>query len=123
MGLAPAPLEPRSGSALFCPCCVLAGPGFGGSRSGVLPCAVSSVRLTNPNTGLSLSPSLKRTTDVMFGGKQVVVCGYGEVSFVSGSQWSCESACPRAILPLSSTACFFPVQRPLALDIGVEQTW
>ena len=23
---------------------------------------------------------LKRTTDVMFGGKQVVVCGYGEVS-------------------------------------------
>ena len=22
---------------------------------------------------------LKRTTDVMFGGKQVVVCGYGEV--------------------------------------------
>lgn len=23
--------------------------------------------------------SLKRTTDVMFGGKQVVVCGYGEV--------------------------------------------
>uniref|UniRef100_A0A8C3KIU3 Adenosylhomocysteinase like 1 n=1 Tax=Calidris pygmaea TaxID=425635 RepID=A0A8C3KIU3_9CHAR len=37
------------------------------------------MRLTNPNTGLSLSPSLKRTTDVMFGGKQVVVCGYGEV--------------------------------------------
>ena len=24
-------------------------------------------------------PRLKRTTDVMFGGKQVVVCGYGEV--------------------------------------------
>jgi len=23
--------------------------------------------------------SLKRTTDIMFGGKQVVVCGYGEV--------------------------------------------
>lgn len=23
--------------------------------------------------------SLKRTTDMMFGGKQVVVCGYGEV--------------------------------------------
>jgi len=23
--------------------------------------------------------SLKRSTDVMFGGKQVVVCGYGEV--------------------------------------------
>ncbi|KAK2526571.1 hypothetical protein Q9233_008341 [Columba guinea] len=42
-------------------------------------CAVSGVRWTNPNTGLSLSPSLKRTTDVMFGGKQVVVCGYGEV--------------------------------------------
>lgn len=28
---------------------------------------------------------LKRTTDVMFGGKQVVVCGYGEVGFyISG---------------------------------------
>ncbi|NWR94502.1 SAHH3 Adenosylhomocysteinase, partial [Furnarius figulus] len=26
-----------------------------------------------------LFPSLKRTTDMMFGGKQVVVCGYGEV--------------------------------------------
>lgn len=26
-----------------------------------------------------LCSSLKRTTDVMFGGKQVVVCGYGEV--------------------------------------------
>lgn len=26
--------------------------------------------------------SLKRTTDVMFGGKQVVVCGYGEVRFL-----------------------------------------
>ena len=24
--------------------------------------------------------SLKRTTDVMFGGKQVLVCGYGEVN-------------------------------------------
>lgn len=23
---------------------------------------------------------LKRTTDVMFGGKQVIICGYGEVS-------------------------------------------
>lgn len=23
--------------------------------------------------------SLKRTTDIMFGGKQVIVCGYGEV--------------------------------------------
>ena len=26
-----------------------------------------------------LIPRLKRTTDVMFGGKQVIVCGYGEV--------------------------------------------
>lgn len=26
-----------------------------------------------------VSGSLKRTTDIMFGGKQVVVCGYGEV--------------------------------------------
>lgn len=26
-----------------------------------------------------LNPSLKRTTDMMFGGKQVVLCGYGEV--------------------------------------------
>ena len=23
---------------------------------------------------------LKRTTDVMFGGKQIIICGYGEVS-------------------------------------------
>ena len=29
---------------------------------------------------LSTLDRLKRTTDVMFGGKQVVVCGYGEVS-------------------------------------------
>lgn len=28
---------------------------------------------------LTLYLSLKRSTDVMFGGKQVVVCGYGEV--------------------------------------------
>lgn len=97
---APAPPGQTSGSSLLCPCCVFAGPGFGGSRRGALPCAVSGVRLTNPNTGLSLSPSLKRTTDVMFGGKQVVVCGYGEVSFLSGRRWSCESASPRAILPL-----------------------
>lgn len=27
----------------------------------------------------SILDGLKRTTDVMFGGKQVVVCGYGEV--------------------------------------------
>lgn len=27
-----------------------------------------------------VSDSLKRTTDIMFGGKQVVVCGYGEVN-------------------------------------------
>lgn len=30
--------------------------------------------------GFACFDSLKRTTDVMFGGKQVVVCGYGEVS-------------------------------------------
>lgn len=30
-------------------------------------------------TGLNWSFRLKRTTDVMFGGKQVLVCGYGEV--------------------------------------------
>lgn len=29
----------------------------------------------------SATPRLKRTTDMMFGGKQVVVCGYGEVRF------------------------------------------
>lgn len=29
---------------------------------------------------LLVSASLKRTTDIMFGGKQVVVCGYGEVN-------------------------------------------
>lgn len=27
----------------------------------------------------SIIDSLKRSTDVMFGGKQVVICGYGEV--------------------------------------------
>ena len=27
----------------------------------------------------SIIDSLKRTTDIMFGGKQVVVCGYGQV--------------------------------------------
>ena len=26
---------------------------------------------------------MKRATDIMFGGKQVVICGYGEVGFVS----------------------------------------
>lgn len=31
---------------------------------------------------LTLIYSLKRTTDVMFGGKQVVVCGYGEVEWI-----------------------------------------
>lgn len=31
---------------------------------------------------LTLIYRLKRTTDVMFGGKQVVVCGYGEVEWI-----------------------------------------
>lgn len=31
-------------------------------------------------TVLGLCFRLRRTTDIMFGGKQVVVCGYGEVS-------------------------------------------
>lgn len=66
-------------------------------------CAISGVRLTNPNTGLSLSPSLKRTTDVMFGGKQVVVCGYGEVSFESSSE-GCESAFSSAQQPAAPSA-------------------
>ena len=35
---------------------------------------------------LFLSLSLKRTTDVMFGGKQVVVCGYGEVRLTHGNK-------------------------------------
>lgn len=30
-------------------------------------------------TQMAYNFSLKRSTDVMFGGKQVVVCGYGEV--------------------------------------------
>ena len=30
-------------------------------------------------TYFSLKNSLKRSTDLMFGGKQVVICGYGEV--------------------------------------------
>ncbi|NXR14141.1 SAHH2 protein, partial [Semnornis frantzii] len=56
----------------------------------------------------SILDGLKRTTDVMFGGKQVVVCGYGEVSFRGSSGWSCESAsplscalpCPLRVLPM-----------------------
>lgn len=74
------------------------GARFGGALA-ALPCAISGVRWTNPNTGLFLSSSLKRTTDVMFGGKQVVVCGYGEVSFISGCWWSCESASPEPPFP------------------------
>lgn len=31
------------------------------------------------NTSDCVICSLKRSTDVMFGGKQVVICGYGEV--------------------------------------------
>lgn len=61
-----------------------------------------AVCLTGPKAGLSLSSSLKRTTDVMFGGKQVVVCGYGEVSFMS---------LPPAILSLSSVSCPLPCSR------------
>lgn len=36
----------------------------------------------NQEVGINFSffCSLKRTTDVMFGGKQVLVCGYGEVN-------------------------------------------
>lgn len=60
------------------------GFGSGCSEAEIRLCCFDLVLgLTDPNTGLSLSPSLKRTTDVMFGGKQVVVCGYGEVSSVS----------------------------------------
>lgn len=37
---------------------------------------------------LLISASLKRTTDIMFGGKQVVVCGYGEVThYFSSNDW------------------------------------
>lgn len=35
-------------------------------------------------TALNRSFRLKRTTDVMFGGKQVLVCGYGEVGEEDG---------------------------------------
>ena len=34
---------------------------------------------------LMINSRLKRTTDVMFGGKQVLVCGYGEVGLWSTS--------------------------------------
>lgn len=34
---------------------------------------------SNALNGLNWSFRLKRTTDIMFGGKQVLVCGYGEV--------------------------------------------
>ena len=40
-----------------------------------------------------LSYSLKRTTDVMFGGKQVLVCGYGEVSELGPSREFFHSLC------------------------------
>ncbi len=40
----------------------------------------SGTAQSNSLTMLNSSVRLKRTTDVMFGGKQVVVCGYGEVS-------------------------------------------
>lgn len=33
---------------------------------------------TNPSF-IKLTYRLKRATDIMFGGKQVVICGYGEV--------------------------------------------
>lgn len=36
---------------------------------------------------LLVSASLKRTTDIMFGGKQVVVCGYGEVNHSFNCFW------------------------------------
>lgn len=38
------------------------------------------LHVDNFSVKIFFSHSLKRTTDVMFGGKQVVVCGYGEVS-------------------------------------------
>lgn len=40
----------------------------------------NTCRVSNCLTMLKICSRLKRTTDVMFGGKQVVVCGYGEVS-------------------------------------------
>ena len=45
-------------------------------------CLHNFINLSNLSTYIYLFPSLKRTTDVMFGGKQVLICGYGEVGTV-----------------------------------------
>lgn len=47
------------------------------NTSSSCPCCWS--RFVNNSFSALDCPSLKRSTDVMFGGKQVVICGYGEV--------------------------------------------
>lgn len=44
----------------------------------VVNCYIVKILVINLNKLLFFR--LKRTTDVMFGGKQVIICGYGEVS-------------------------------------------
>lgn len=50
-------------------------------ENGIFTPTLSLLRAVKINNGVSVR-SLKRTTDVMFGGKQVVVCGYGEVGWI-----------------------------------------
>lgn len=50
-------------------------------ENGTFTPTLSLLRAVKTNNGVS-GRSLKRTTDVMFGGKQVVVCGYGEVGWI-----------------------------------------
>ncbi len=40
---------------------------------------IYSIYMIKPTLSCSYSLSLKKTADIMFGGKQVAVCGYGEV--------------------------------------------
>ncbi|NWT06723.1 SAHH2 protein, partial [Mionectes macconnelli] len=56
----------------------------------------------------SILDGLKRTTDVMFGGKQVVVCGYGEVSPGTGCDPSLPARCDPS-LPVCSSMDGFRV--------------
>lgn len=45
----------------------------------ITPLFSAQVNRSQQTTTLGIFSSLKRSTDVMFGGKQVVLCGYGEV--------------------------------------------
>lgn len=55
--------------------------------------------------------SLKRTTDIMFGGKQVVVCGYGEVSDLKSK----EIEFPLVVIRVQLLFCLFRLVKAAAL--------